>query len=107
MEGGSGEELLKPPHPHRLILTQPGQIERLQRSSITFTGPVQMHSYTHTHTHGHRPKQEGRPHTHAHTHTRRQKQLYKREVFFSIYLFKLLIAEAFFYQISHKTRMIK
>lgn len=62
MEGGSWEGVLKHPHPHRLILTQPGQIQRLQRSSITFSGPIQMHSHTHTHTGASRKRD--------HTHTR-------------------------------------
>lgn len=35
-------EVLKPPHPHRLILTQPWQKLSLQRSSINFSGPIQM-----------------------------------------------------------------
>lgn len=60
MEGGTVGGVLWPPHPHRLILTQPGQIQRQKLSSITFSGPIQIHTLActglssetdHTHTH--------------------------------------------------------
>lgn len=59
MEGGTVGGVLWPPHPHRLILTQPGQIQRQKLSSITFSGPIQIHTLActglssetdHTHT---------------------------------------------------------